>query len=132
MGLFDGLAGGLGGLLGSEGGGAGAMGGLGGLLEQHGGVGGLISAFENAGLGGVASSWVSQGANQPVSADQITQALGSGPIAEFAQKLGIDPQEAASHLSQLIPQMVDHLTPNGTVQPGAVGALEGLLDRFKS
>lgn len=130
MGIFDGLAGGLGGLL-NQGGGENAMGALGGMLEQHGGVGGLVQAFEKAGLGGVAQSWVSTGANQPVSPDQVTQALGSGPIAEFAQKLGIDPSEAAGHLSQLLPQMVDHLTPNGQTQGGGLGALEGLLDRFK-
>ncbi len=131
MGLFDQVASGLSGLSGVLGGGADVQGGLGGMLEQHGGVGGLVAAFEKGGLGEVAQSWVGGGQNLPVSPDQITQVLGSGPVADFAQKLGIDPQEAAGHLSQLIPQMVDHLTPNGQVQPGAVGALEGLLDRFK-
>jgi uncharacterized protein YidB (DUF937 family) len=131
MGLFDQIAGQVGGLLGGGEGGGGALGGLGGLIEQQGGVAGLVEAFNKAGLGGVAQSWVQSGANLPISADQLTAALGSGPVAEFAQKLGIDPQEAASHLSELIPQVVDHLTPNGEVQSGAVGALEGLLDKFK-
>ena len=75
MGLFDQLAGGLGGLLG---GGGDVQGGLGGMLEQHGGVGGLVEAFQKAGLGGVASSWVGTGANLPVSPDQITQETPSG------------------------------------------------------
>ena len=66
-----------------------------------------------------------------VSAEQIQAVLGSGPLAQFAEKLGVDPAEAASHISQLLPQVVDHLTPNGSIPDGALGALEGLLDRFK-
>lgn len=130
MGIFDGLGASLGGLL-NQGGGENAMGALGGMLEQHGGLGGLLQQFENAGLGGVAQSWVGTGQNLTISPDQITQALGSGPVADFAQKLGINPQDAASHLSQLLPQMVDHLTPNGQATGGGLGALEGLLDRFR-
>lgn len=124
MGLLDGILGG--------GSGSDPMAALSGLLQGHdGGLGGLVGAFEKAGLGDVAKSWVSSGANLPVSAEQIQAVLGSGPLAQFAEKLGVDPAEAASHISQLLPQVVDHLTPNGTVPDGALGALEGLLDRFK-
>jgi uncharacterized protein YidB (DUF937 family) len=124
MGLLDGLLGG--------GSGANPMAALGGLLEDHhGGLGGLVGAFEKAGLGDVAQSWVSKGGNLPISAEQIQAVLGSGPVAQFAEKLGVDPQAAAGHLAQLLPQVVDHLTPEGAIPTGALGALEGLLDRFK-
>jgi len=124
MGLLDGILGG--------GSGSDPMAAIGGLLQGHdGGLGGLVGAFEKAGLGQAAQSWVSSGANLPISAEQIQAVLGSGPVAQFAEKLGIDPQQAAGQLAQLLPQVVDHLTPNGAVPSGALGALEGLLDRFK-
>jgi uncharacterized protein YidB (DUF937 family) len=126
MGILDKLMGAVGG------GGGDPMSAIGGLLSGHdGGLGGLVGAFEKAGLGEVAQSWVSGGGNLPVSADQIQAVLGSGVVAQFAQKLGIDPQQAAGHLAELLPQVVDHLTPNGQIPDGALGALEGLLDKFK-
>jgi uncharacterized protein YidB (DUF937 family) len=125
MGLLDGL-------LGGGGSGENPMSALNGLLNgQDGGLAGLVSAFEKGGLGEVARSWVSTGANLPVSADQIQAILGSGPVAQFAEKLGVDPKLAAGQLAELLPQVVDHLTPNGQIPGGALGALEGLLDQFK-
>jgi uncharacterized protein YidB (DUF937 family) len=126
MGILDNLMGAVGG------GGGDPMSAITGLLNSHeGGIGGLVQAFEKGGLGEVAQSWVSGGSNLPISADQIQAVLGSGVVAQFAQKLGVDPQAAAGHLAELLPQVVDHLTPNGQVQSGALGALEGLLDKFK-
>jgi uncharacterized protein YidB (DUF937 family) len=123
MGLLDGLLGGDG---------KDPMSALNGLIGgQDGGLGGLVSAFEKGGLGQIAQSWVSTGANLPISAEQIQAVLGSGPVAQFAEKLGVDPKMAAGQLAELLPQVVDHLTPNGQVPSGALGALEGLLDRFK-
>lgn len=126
MGLLDGL-------LGAAGGGQNPMGAISEMLNGHdGGIGGLVDAFEKAGLGEAAKSWVGTGGNLPVSADQIQQVLGSPMVAQFAQKLGIDPQQAAGHLAELLPQVIDHLTPNGQIPSGALGALEGLLDKFKN
>jgi uncharacterized protein YidB (DUF937 family) len=87
------------------------------LLQQHGGVGGLVDAFTKGGLGQAASSWVSTGANQPVSADQVSQVLGSGQIGQIAAQLGLDHGQASGILAQFLPQLVDHLTPNGAVPP---------------
>lgn len=139
MGLFDQLAGMAGGMMGGDprgegaAGGAAAGGGLGAIvqmLQNQGGVGAVLGKFEESGLGGVASSWRAEGANAPVSPDQVQAALGSGPIAEVAQKLRIDPGEAAAHISQYLPQIMDHLTPGG--QPAEGGALDGLLGGLMS
>ena len=54
------------------------------ILQQHGGVGGLVSAFNNAGLGNIVSSWVGTGANQPVTPGQVSQVLGSGQLGQIA------------------------------------------------
>lgn len=136
MSVFDGLAGTLGAMLGGavqprvQGEPGAAPGGaFGAMLDAHGGLPGLLQAFERGGLGAVAQSWVSTGANQPVSADQIMAVLGSGPVADFARRLGIDPQQAAERLAELLPVVVDQLTPHGQVQPGALAALEQLFGR---
>jgi uncharacterized protein YidB (DUF937 family) len=129
MGLLDGILGSLGGGNGGD-----AVSAITNLINsQPGGLGGLVSSFEQGGLGEIAKSWVSSGANLPISADQIAAVMGSGPVVEFAQKMGIDPAMANGVLAQVLPQVVDHLTPNGQVQSGGVadllGGLAGLLKR---
>jgi uncharacterized protein YidB (DUF937 family) len=93
-----------------------------------GGLGGLISAFEGAGLGQIAQSWVSNGQNQAITPDQVQQALGGGHLEELAQAAGISPSEAAGHLSEILPGLVDKLTPQGSATAPAGGLdLGGLL-----
>lgn len=121
MGLLDSILGGGGG----DGSPIGAITDL--LGQQQGGLGGLIGAFEQGGLGELAKSWVSTGGNLPVSAEQIQAVLSSGMLADFAAKLGVDPQTAAGTLAQVLPQVIDHLTPDGQVPAGGLaGALGGL------
>ena len=107
------------------------------MLQSHGGavngLSGLLQAFEGGGLGHLFQSWVGNGQNLPVSAEQIQQVLGnSGMLERIAQMAGgMQPAEVAQHLSTLLPQIVDHLTPNGQLHPGdATSALEGLAQRF--
>jgi uncharacterized protein YidB (DUF937 family) len=109
------------GLLG-RGGGAGGGGTLGGLA-------GLVDKFHQGGLGNIVNSWVSSGQNLPISADQITHVLGSGTIGQLAQQLGLGHGDVAGQLSQLLPQVVDKLTPGGQLPPvGQDGGLGGLGD----
>lgn len=96
---------------------------------QSGGLRGLVGAFEQQGLGGIVSSWIGTGQNQPVSAEQVQSALGSEQVDAIAQKLGISSQETSGHLAELLPQIVDKLTPNGTVPEG--GDLAGMLGSLK-
>ncbi|PZU59424.1 MAG: hypothetical protein DI552_05895 [Brevundimonas sp.] len=111
-----------------------AAGGLGDLLKMQGGVGGLAEKFGQAGLGDVVGSWIGQGANAGISAEQIAAVLGSGPLADFAQKLGVSPQQASETLAGLLPEAIDRLTPGGQVDgaddllsklPGGVGDMIG-------
>ena len=100
-----------------------------------GGLGGLIGAFEQAGLGQVVSQWVSTGPNPPVAPDQVANALGPDVLSQFAQKAGIGQGDAASVLASVLPGLVDHLTPNGQVpaandlQSTLGGLLSGLANR---
>jgi uncharacterized protein YidB (DUF937 family) len=112
--------------------------GQGGLMEQvlglinnpqTGGLSGLVEQFNNKGLGGLVSSWISTGENQPVSGEQIDQALGSAKIQEIAQKLSISGSEASRGLADLLPQIIDKLTPDGKMPEG--GMLEQGLSLLK-
>ena len=51
----------------------------------------------------------------PISPDQVQQGLGFDTISQIAQQLGVSPQTASSGLSQLLPGVVDGLTPQGAV-----------------
>jgi len=86
------------------------------MIQQHGGIGGVLQQFEQAGHGGAVQSWLQPGApNQSISGDVLQQVLGSGSLAEIAQKFGMSPQQAASGVAQALPGVIDHMTPDGAV-----------------
>lgn len=120
MGLLDGLAGQV---LGQMTGGGQGQGNqlmqLALALIQNGGLSQLLGKFQQAGLADQAASWVGTGQNMPISADQLKAALGSGTIADIAGKLGMSQGEAAGGLANMLPQLVDQLTPRGQVTEGA-------------
>jgi uncharacterized protein YidB (DUF937 family) len=84
--------------------------GAGGLL---GGLGGLLDRLQKGGLRDTASSWVGSGQNQPVSNSQLGSALGPNIIKTLAQQTGLSEDELTKQLSQILPGVVDKLTPNG-------------------
>ena len=109
MGLLDGL---LGGAVGAE-----MVTVVNSFIQQHGGLQGIVAQFEKQGFGPTVQSWVGTGANQPISPDQVHQVFGSGMIAQIAAKAGMNPQDLAQKLSQVLPTAIDKLTPEGKVPP---------------
>ena len=87
------------------------------VLQQNGGLPGIISKFEHGGMADHVGSWVGTGANMPISGAQLQEILGSGSIGEIAQRLGLSHGDASSGLAQMLPQVVDKLTPEGQVPP---------------
>jgi uncharacterized protein YidB (DUF937 family) len=83
------------------------------INNQPGGLPGLLQSFHDKGLGGLAASWVGTGQNLPISADQLQHVLGSDQVKQLAAKAGISPDTAGAALTQLLPGLVDRLTPNG-------------------
>jgi uncharacterized protein YidB (DUF937 family) len=107
-----------------------------------GGLAGLVAKFQQGGLGDVVGSWVSTGQNMPVSPDQLGGVLGSDMVSGLANQMGVNPTDLLGQLSQMLPQVVDKLTPNGQVPQGNIqdalggaglgdiaGMLGGLLKR---
>ena len=81
--------------------------------DLAGGLGGLLNQFQQGGLGEVMKSWIGTGPNQPISPNQLGSVLGPKIIQVLAQKTGMSEQELTAQLSQILPGVVDKLTPNG-------------------
>lgn len=101
---------------------------VGSLLQQQGGLGGLIGSLEKAGLGEAAQSWVGTGQNLPVSPDALVKALGGGgQLAQLAQGLGLNGQQAGGLLAQFLPSIIDQMTPGGQLPSGQGGGAPDLM-----
>ncbi len=139
MGLLDSVLGALaGGQGGSQGGGgsqAAMLNAVIGMLASGGqgqgggggGLGDLIGKFTQSGMGDVIGSWVGTGQNAPISGDQLSNVLGSDAIGKIAAQLGLSHGDTADQLSQVLPQAVDRLTPNGRVPDEGLGGIGDIL-----
>ena len=102
-GLDDLLKGGLGGLLGGGAAGSVLSGGLNDLLKQ----------FRQSGHADTANSWVGAGPNKTIAPNDLANALGSDKINALMTQSGMSRDDLLQGLSQYLPQVVDHLTPEG-------------------
>ncbi len=93
---------------------------------ESGGLAGLVQAFQKNGLGEQMNSWISTGQNLPISPEQIKAALGSGQLGQIAGQLGMNESQAAGGLADLLPQVIDKLTPNGQMPQGDDLMAQGL------
>jgi uncharacterized protein YidB (DUF937 family) len=137
MGMLDGI---LGNLMG------GALGGAGAqqnslmqmalqILQQNGGIEGVLDKFRQGGYADQAASWQSTGQNLPISGAALQEVLGSGAIGQIAQQLGLSHGEAAGGLAQMLPQVIDKLTPSGAIPDNHNDMVEqalALLTKSKS
>ncbi len=78
---------------------------------------GLANKLQQGGLDQQVKSWLGNGANMPVTADQLRAALDNDQVKQMAQHLGVDPNAALNWLAQHLPNVVDQASPNGTLQP---------------
>ena len=106
-------------------GGAGAA-----AASSGGGLGELVRKFTQGGLGDVIGSWIGRGQNAPISGSQLSNVLGPDAIGNIAAQLGLTHAEAADQVSQVLPQVVDQLTPDGQVPDGGLGSIDDILARF--
>ena len=117
--------GGLGGILGQIlGGGGGA--------SRGGGLGDLLDQFQRSGFGEQARSWVGTGQNLPISPDDLGRVFGQGGISEIARRAGLTERQASEGLAQILPDVVDRVTPTGEVpaDDGLVASVDSLTRRL--
>jgi uncharacterized protein YidB (DUF937 family) len=111
-----------GGTSGSLGGGLGNIlkGPLGGLLAGgaagsviSGGLGDVLKQLQQGGHADTANSWVGRGDNKPIAPGDLANALGADQINALASQSGLSRDELLNGLSQYLPKVIDHLTPDG-------------------
>jgi uncharacterized protein YidB (DUF937 family) len=91
--------------------------------KETGGLGGLMQTFKQKGLEDIISSWVGSGENAAITPEQIQAVLGSETVQHFAEKSGIPMDAVKAQLAELLPTLIDHVTPEGKIPEG------GLLDK---
>ena len=97
---------------------------------QAGGLHGLVERFEEAGLGNVINSWIGSGSNVPITPTQMHQALDAGQLRQIAEETGLSEDDAATRLSEILPGLVDKLTPAGHIPQSGLGNMSTLLDHI--
>lgn len=93
--------------------------------SEGGGLRGMIQSFKDKGLGDIMSSWTGTGQNLPISGEQLKTGLGADLIGKPASKIGVSPDVATSKLSEILPGIIDKLTPEGAVPESGL-LLQGL------
>lgn len=104
------------------------------LISGQGGLQGLIKLFNDKGLGDIINSWIGTGENKPISSDQVQSVFGTDALSGLASKVGLNVNDLSAQLSNLLPDVVDKLSPDGKVTQGdllsqASGLLGGLFGK---
>ena len=79
----------------------------------QGGLSAIVAKLEQAGLGEQVKSWIGNGQNLPISADQLRQVLGNDTVRQLAAKYNIPVDQLAAVLAHQLPVAVDHASPQG-------------------
>ena len=111
------------------GGGQGHQGGLDNVQQLFGGGGlqGIVTQLNQNGLGEQVQSWIGNGQNQPITGNDVQQAVDPAKLQQLAQQQGMTTDEFSSHVAQALPDMVDQATPEGIVPQQATGNLRNVL-----
>jgi uncharacterized protein YidB (DUF937 family) len=85
------------------------------MIQDHGGLPKVLEMFNQNGLANEASSWIGNAGKLPISADQIQQVFSPAVLQEIASKLGVSGDEANAIIAKVLPEVVGHLTPGGSI-----------------
>ena len=111
MGILDSVTSKLGGQNGQEGG----LASLQRMFTSNGGLQGMTSKLTNSGMGKQVQSWIGTGDNEPISGQQVQQAVDPNELHAMAQNAGMSDEEASEQLAKAMPQMVNEATPQGQI-----------------
>ena len=84
-------------------------------VQRNGGIGGVLERFKNKGYSQQAASWVSTGENEELQPQAVNELMGTEELSRMSQQLGISQEEVSSGMAQILPEMVNQLTPQGGV-----------------
>ncbi|CDS49506.1 hypothetical protein [Polaromonas sp. CG9_12] len=84
-------------------------------VQRNGGIGGVLERFQNKGYSQQAASWVSTGANEELQPQAVNDVVGADELSRLSQQLGVSQEEVSSGMAQILPEMMNQLTPQGGV-----------------
>ena len=97
-------------------------------VQRSGGIGGVMERFRNKGYSQQAASWMSTGANEDIEPQAVSEVMGTDELSRLSQQLGVSQEEVSSGMAQILPEMMDKLTPQGSVPDDG----DEVLDRGRS
>lgn len=100
-------------------------------VQNNGGLGAVLKRFQERGLGRQAQSWVATGANDSLDEQAVEQVVGREELARMAQRLGVPQEDVAQAFAEIMPEMVDRLSPQGQLPPEADDVLEDGRDELE-
>lgn len=103
-----------------------------GWVQKNGGVGAVLDRFRQQGLGPQAASWVSTQPNAPLQTQDVNRVVGEEDIDAMAQKLGVPREQVAHGLSQILPQVIDKVSPAGAVPHDADQRVSSGMSQLQS
>jgi uncharacterized protein YidB (DUF937 family) len=80
---------------------------------SQGGLNAILAKLQQAGFGDQVKSWIGNGQNLPITAEQLQQVLGSDTVKQLAARFNIPVDQFAKVLAQQLPLAVDHASPDG-------------------
>ena len=95
-------------------------------------LGSVVAGFKAKGMADKAESWLGDGANADVSADDLRKVLGEQDIKEAAAQMGTDEGTLLDGLKDALPQMVDKASTGGSLMDrfGGAAGLAGMAKKF--
>jgi uncharacterized protein YidB (DUF937 family) len=100
-------------------------------VQRNGGIGAVLERFRQKGYQQHADSWVSTGDNQPIEAEAVDNVVGREELSRLSRQLGVPEQEVAHGFAEILPEVVNQLSPEGQVPPEADDALDGGLSEIE-
>ncbi|HSI55499.1 MAG TPA: YidB family protein [Ramlibacter sp.] len=100
-------------------------------VQRNGGIGAVLERFKQKGYGPQAKSWMSTGENEPLDTDAIDNVIGREELSRLARQLGVPEQEVATGFAEILPEVVDQLSPEGELPPEADEALDAGLSELE-
>ena len=102
-------------------------------VQRNGGVGALLQRFQQKGYSQQAASWVSTGPNEELAPQAVNDVVGMDELSRLSQQLGVSHEEVSAGMAQILPEVVNHLTPQGNVPDNSDDVLSrgiSMLEQF--